>query len=350
MTPDQARKEARQKLASVDRGQDPADESAQARKAKTVSQLCDEYLKAEANRIKPSTLAMDRSRIEAHVKPLIGSRPVASLKPADLERFLQDVMKGKTAKKPKPGKRPRGGLTAGGPGVASRTFGMLGTILQRAVRDGLLPSNPARGIKRPKDQPKAPPFSFDRVKQVGDAMRAIEAEEGEALAVTKPGTLTGLRAVRCLVLTGCRRSEVLTLQWGDVDFGGRCFRFRDTKTGKQVRPVGRTALDHLASFKPEKGKPGDFVFAGASKAGHFVGLPKSWARIAAAAEIGDVSIHGLRHWFASAAAELNYSDLVIGGLLGHAKRGVTGRYANTPDSALVAAADAVSARISEALR
>src|SRR5450755_2215908 len=43
MTPDQARKEARQKLASVDRGQDPADESAQARKAKTVSQLCDEY-------------------------------------------------------------------------------------------------------------------------------------------------------------------------------------------------------------------------------------------------------------------------------------------------------------------
>lgn len=349
MTPDQARKEAKQKLAAVDRGQDPADESAQARKAKTVSQLCDEYLKVEANRIKPSTLAMDRSRIEAHVKPLIGSRPVASLKPADLERFLQDVLKGKTAKKPKAGKRPRGGLTAGGPGVASRTLGMLGTILQRAVRDGLLPSNPARGIKRPKDQPKAPPFSFDRVKQIGDAMRAIEAEEGGALTVAKPGMLTGLRAVRCLILTGCRRSEILTLQWGDVDLAGRCFRLSDTKTGKQVRPVGRTALEYLASFMPENAKKGDYVFPGASKAGHFVGLPKSWARIAAAAEIDDVSIHGLRHWFASAAAEMNYSDLVIGGLLGHAKRGITGRYANAPDSALVAAADAVSARIAAAI-
>lgn len=349
MTPDQARKEAKQKLAAVDRGHDPAEESSQARKAKTVAQLCDEYLKAEANRIKPSTLLMDRSRIEAHVKPLLGSRPVASLKPADLERFLQDVLKGKTAKKLNPGKRPRGGLIAGGPGVASRTFGMLGTILQRAVRDGLLPSNPARGIKRPKEEPSPPPFSFDRVKQVGDAMRAIEAEEGEAMAVAKPGMLTGLRAVRCLILTGCRRMEVLTLQWGDVDFAGRCFRFRDTKTGKQVRPVGRAALDHLASFKPANAKPGDYVFPGASKAGHFVGLPKAWARLAAAAKASDVSIHGLRHWFASAAAEMNYSDFVIGGMLGHAKRGVTGRYANTPDAALCSAADRVSQRLADTL-
>jgi len=349
MTPDQARKEAKQKLAAVDRGQDPADESAQARKAKTVAQLCDEYLKAEANRIKPSTLAMDRSRIEAHVKPLIGARVVASLKPADLERFLQGVIKGKTAKKLKPGKRPRGGLAAGGPGVGSRTLGMLGTILQRAVRDGLLPSNPARGIKRPKDQPKAPLFSFERVKQVGNVMRVIEKNGGVSLEISRPGTLTGHRAVRCLMLTGCRRSEILTLQWGDVDFAGRCFRFRDTKTGKQVRPVGRVALDHLASFKPKDVKPGDYVFTGASKAGHFVGLPKSWARIAAAAEIGDVSIHGLRHWFASAAAEMNYSDLVIGGMLGHAKRGVTGRYANTPDAALASAADLVAARLQGAL-
>jgi integrase len=349
MTPDQARREAKQKLAAVDRGQDPAEETSQARKAKTVAQLCDEYLKAEANRIKPSTLAMDRSRIEAHVKPLLGSRPVASLKPADLERFLHDVLKGKTAKKLKPGKRPRGGLTVGGPGVASRTFGMLGTILQRAVRDGLLANNPARGIKRPTEETAPPAFSFDRVKQVGDAMRAVEAEEGEALAVAKPGTLTGLRAVRCLILTGCRRMEILTLQWGDVDFSSRCFRFRDTKTGKQVRPVGRAALDHLASFKPSTAKPTDHVVPGASKAGHCVGLPKAWARIADAAKASDVSIHGLRHWFASAAAEMNYSDFVIGGLLGHAKRGVTGRYANTPDAALCSAADRVSQRLCDAL-
>ena len=46
---------------------------------------------------------------------------------------------------------------------------------------------------------------------------------------------------------------------------------------------------------------------------------------------------------------MNYSDLVIGGMLGHAKRGVTGRYANTPDAALASAADLVAARLQSAL-
>jgi integrase len=67
-----------------------------------------------------------------------------------------------------------------------------------------------------------------------------------------------------------------------------------------------------------------------------------WERIADRAEIKDVTLHGLRHWFASAATELGYSDLIIGALLGHAKKGITGRYATAPDPALVAAADKIS--------
>ena len=46
---------------------------------------------------------------------------------------------------------------------------------------------------------------------------------------------------------------------------------------------------------------------------------------------------------------MNYSDFIIGGMLGHAKRGITGRYANTPDTALTSAADKVSQRLADAL-
>jgi integrase len=53
-------------------------------------------------------------------------------------------------------------------------------------------------------------------------------------------------------------------------------------------------------------------------------------------------LHGLRHWFASAATELGYSDLIIGALLGHAKKGITGRYATAPDPALIIAANKIS--------
>lgn len=67
------------------------------------------------------------------------------------------------------------------------------------------------------------------------------------------------------------------------------------------------------------------------------------------AEIEGVSIHGMRHWFASAATELNFSELTIAGFLGHKVKGVTARYATTPDATLLAAADRVSLRILKAL-
>lgn len=347
LTPDEARKEARQKLAGVDRGDDPAAARAGARKAITVSQLCDEYLTAGKGRIKASTLYVDQSRIERHVKPLLGTKTVASLTSADMEKFLRDVMAGKSVKPSgqpkeatKKAKRPRGGVAKGGPGVASRTLGMLGTILERAVRDGTLAANPARGIKRPKDNAAAPAFSFDKVKALGAAMReAAAAAENE----------TGLAAMRCLLLTGFRRMECLTLTWEMVDTGARCVRFEDTKSGKQMRALGRSALAHIASLKPEDAKPEAFVFPGMSKAGHLVGLPHMWERTAKRAKLAGVTLHGLRHWFASAATELGYSDLIIGALLGHAKRGITGRYATAPDPALIAAADRISLVLASAL-
>jgi site-specific recombinase XerD len=63
----------------------------------------------------------------------------------------------------------------------------------------------------------------------------------------------------------------------------------------------------------------------------------------------NVSPHTFRHTFAAFAAEIGFSELTIAGLLGHAARGVTQRYSHVPDSALLVAADRVSARIAAAL-
>ena len=106
-------------------------------------------------------------------------------------------------------------------------------------------------------------------------MLEAKSQELETYKKLRPATATALAAIQLLVLTGCRRMEVLTLKWGDVDFAGRCFRFRDTKAGKQLRPIGRAALDHLKEIKPENAKAEDYIFRGDSEAGHFVGLPKS---------------------------------------------------------------------------
>jgi hypothetical protein len=149
MTPEEARKEAKQKLAAVDRGEDPADKRARDRHALTVAQLCDKYLAASKGHLKPSILSNDRGRIECHVKPFLGSKIVETLRPSDIERFISNIIAGKTATKERAGKKKQtaGVLVSGGPGAASRAAGMLRTILQKAVKDSILASNPARQVK-----------------------------------------------------------------------------------------------------------------------------------------------------------------------------------------------------------
>jgi integrase len=90
------------------------------------------------------------------------------------------------------------------------------------------------------------------------------------------------------------------------------------------------------------------VFPADKGDGHFVGLPKVLARLCKEARLPQTNIHALRHTFASVAAELGFSELTIAGLLGHAAGSVTAGYVHL-DSALVAAADRVSAVIARAL-
>ena len=110
---------------------------------------------------------------------------------------------------------------------------------------------------------------------------------------------------------------------------------------------------HKIKWRPNKPVKPPFSFEVVSGVGaamrELAVVRKAWMRVAKRAGLSGTTIHGLQHWFASAGAEMNYSELVIAGLLGHSAGTVTGRYATTPDSALVAAADAISARLAEAL-
>jgi integrase len=318
ITPDEARSEARQRLAEADKGGDPAGERAAARRAMTVSELCDWYLKEAALWVKPTTLHMDKSRIECHVKPLIGRLTVTNLTTADVARMQTEIAAGLTRKAKRQG---RGGNARGGKGAATRTISMFGTILQRAKRHGLIRENVARDVVKFPYQKRTRFLSLEEMKALGEAMRALEKENDNK---------TGIAAVRALLLTGCRRNEVLSLPWAWIDTRSRCIRFGDTKTGAQVRPIGRTALEYLASLKDDFERP--WVFPSDIGDGCFVGLPRVFARLCKRAGFTDVTLHTLRHSFASTAAEIGYSELTIAGLLGHSLSGITARYAHVPDS------------------
>jgi integrase len=336
LTPEQALGLARDKLVEATKGADPSAERHAVKTAMTVAELCDLYLTESAGRIRPSTLTMDRSRIERHVKPLIGRRSVRSLTPEDIERVQLDIAAGKTARKRANG---RGGTTTGGNGVAARTVGMLGTILELARRRRLIRENPARGVARLPEGKQRRFLSIDEISALGAAMRDAAGD-----GVENP---TGRAAIRFLLLTGARRMEALALPWARVDARTRCIRFANTKTGAQLRPMGASAFALLDGLPHAHGAR--FVFPADRGDGHFVGLPRVLARLCTRAELAGVTVHVLRHSFAAAAAEMGFSELTIAGLLGHSVPGVTARYAHVPDRALIAAADQVSARIAAAL-
>src|SRR5262245_39790059 len=126
--------------------------------------------------------------------------------------------------------------------------------------------------------------------------------------------------------------EAMALKWGEVDGKRRCIHLEDSKSGAQTRAIGSVAVRILDTQPRIEGCP--WVFPAAVGVGHAVGAPKILARICAAAKIEGVTLHTLRHSFASVAAELGYSELTIAGLLGHSVPGVTARYSHLPDSAL----------------
>jgi integrase len=339
ITPDEARALARDKLGEVAKGGDPSAQRKEVRAAKTVSEVCDWYLEgATAGRllgrkgqaIKPSTLAMDKSRIETHVKPQIGRQSAATLTVKDVERLQVDIASGKTAKA-RPAKG-RTGVATGGKGVAARTIRMLATILETAKRERIISENPARGVKKHAEGKQERFLNPEEIARLGQALREAETENK-----------TAREAIRFLLLTGLRRMEALSLRRAWVDSRTSCLRFTDTKSGAQLRPIGHEAVKLIEAQPIEKASP--WVFPASRGDGHFVGLPKFLSRICKRSELAGVTVHVLRHTFSSIATEMGYSELTIAGLLGHSVPGVTARYAHVPDAALVQAANRVSARV-----
>ena len=336
-TPASARTEATRILGQVAAGTDPADEKKLARQDVTVSELCDIYLAEGADTKKASTIAMDRSRIEAHVRPLLGKKRVKQLSKTDIRRFLTDVADGKTAKDRKTRKQGRS-IIKGGKGVANRTLGMLGAILEFAVERGYRADNPARGIKKYREGRPARFLSNEEMARLGDALRKAEGEKVNPYAIA---------AIRLLLLTGCRKNEILSLKWTEVDFANGMLRLPDSKTGAKIVHLGAPAISLLSELPRQQGN--SFVIAGDRAGHHLINLQKVWAKVREAAGLEDVRLHDLRHSFASMAARSGESLLVIGKVLGHATTAATSRYAHLSDDPVRAASEKTSSSIKEFL-
>jgi integrase len=332
-TVESARNEARRLLGAAVQGQDPAKMKQEAKSVLTVAELCDEYLASGTATKKASTLATDRGRIERHIKPLIGRLRLTEVSKGTVTRFMQDVAAGKTAVDVKTRKRGRA-IVTGGKGTASRTVGLLGGIFSFAVDAGLVTDNPVRGVKRFKDKKNQRFLSLEELQRLGRSLR-----EAESTGVNP----SGIAIIRLLILTGCRKSEIENLRWPEVDFDLGFLRLPDSKTGQAIRPLNSAARAILQDLPRFEGT--ELVFPGSSLDRPYVGTPKVWLGVRAAADLEDVRLHDLRHSFASIAVSSGSSLPVVGFLLGHKDTATTAQYAHLHDDPVRGAAEAVGQRL-----
>jgi integrase len=341
-TPDMARDRAREILGEVVAGADPGSEKIAKRMALTIAELCDRYFQdALSGRVRTrskeakraSTLRIDRGRIDRHIKPLLGAMSVAAVTRHDVEKFLHDVADGRTAGKTKTKTRGLARVT-GGETAANRSVGLLGAIFTYAVRQDMRADNPVRGVILFADRKRERRLSDEEYARFGEALREAEKTLWPA----------AVAAARLIALTGLRRGEALSLKWSEIDLTRRTAALSDTKTGKSIRPLSYAACDLLRG----QSRTSELVFPATRGDGSMSGFPKIWARIAKLGDLpADVTPHVLRHSFASLASDLGYSEPTIAALVGHAGRSVTSRYVHSADAVLLAAADAVAARVSE---
>lgn len=342
LTPAQAREQAASLLGKIRLGADPVEARQEERQALTVADIINAYL-ADGPAAKPdkktSSWVTDRSNLDRHARPLLGSKLARALVKADIERWHRAVAAGETATDERTGAHGRA-LVRGGKGTAARALAVLAAMFAWAVERGLIPNNPARGVRAFRGEKRERFLSIEELARLGETLAAMVASHELNPKVAA--------IIKLLAFTGCRKSEITSLQWSFVRTEHGCIELTDTKTGARRVPLSAAALDVLAALPREDGQPWVFP-AERISAGCYVLNYDTWQRVAARAGLAGVRLHDLRHSFASAAVAGGASLWLTAKLLGHRQSRTTERYAHFADDPIRAAADAVAGRIANAL-
>ena len=159
-------------------------------------------------------------------------------------------------------------------------------------------------------------------------------------------------AVKLMILTGARKSEVLNATWDQFDFErGRWVKpSHHTKQKKTEHvPLSRPVIELLSSMRTEADAECQYVFPGNADDKPLGNIKRFWQGVRRAAQIEGVRLHDLRHTYASGLVSKGLSLHIVGRLLGHTQPQTTHRYAHLEDQALRDATEQFSASIGVAV-
>ena len=223
LTAEQARRKAAQFIASIKTGEEPARPQSPPDTGPTIAEVAERYMKEHvAVRCKPSTARACRCTLDRYLLPAFGARPLGSIGREEVAALQYRLHKT--------------------PIMANRVIDMLSRLFNMAEAWGVAPEggNPCRFVKKYKERSCERFLSEQEFRRLGRVLDEVEAE-GKVSA-------SAVAAIRLLMLTGCRRGEIMNLRWEDVDLEAGELRLPGAKTGPRQVALSPAAVRVLSAI------------------------------------------------------------------------------------------------------
>lgn len=258
--------------------------------------------------------------IENHIEPELGNTPLQQLKPQQVQRYYTKLMNEK-------------GLSSN---TVRKHHDMLRTALQLAVKQDVLLKNTMDKVEAPKvKQTDINFYSPENLKTL------MEAVEGDRLEVV----------VKLAGYLGLRREEICGLKWDNVDLekqiiiiksvltmagGTKITKETKNSSSERVISIPDEVVTVLEKVKEQQDKDKEFFKGEYIKSGYVVAwengkeyrpnyISELFTKFINDHGLPKVTLHGLRHTFATIANSLDVSAFEIGKALGHSTPSTTAK-------------------------
>lgn len=236
----------------------------------------------------------DLSCLEANLKPFFGRSKLNDITPLQIEKYRT--------------KRLEKGVTKS---TVNRELALMKKMFNLAIDWNFIEENPVSKIKFFSEK--------DTLKE-----RILSREEEDRLLET---SIAHLKSILIVALnTGMRLGEILSLNWGQVDFEKKMIRVEKTKSG-EIRYINMntTLKEELKRIRAE-GESTVYTFTNSKTGKPFTTVKTAFKAACRRAGIKGLRFHDLRHTFASRLVESGVDLITVRDLLGHSTVKVTERY------------------------
>ena len=305
---EEARVLAKKYLGEIAHGGDPATKRKENRDLPLIKDLAQDYLERHATRKRQRSIEEDKKLLNKIILPTLGKQRVKNISRRTIESLHLQLRKT--------------------PYQANRVLALLSKMLSLAVAWEWTADNPVKGIERYQEEKRDRWLNKEEMSQFWSTLE---------LYPNHPATF----ALKLLLLTGARKSEVLQAAWEhfDLDKGVWTKPSHLTKQNKKEHlPLSEQALSVLEALKKLAKNNSSYLFPDQTGEKPIRDIKSFWEKIIRESKLKDIRIHDLRHTHASHLVSSGLSLSIVGKLLGHTQASTTQRYAHLADEPLRQAA------------